>query len=76
MPTINEAPQKVAEEEMDDPEDDSTLFIKNINFDTTEDSIKEVHRYIFQLFHTIVFNEKFLKKHFVYIFSISKIVAK
>ncbi|XP_065213058.1 probable RNA-binding protein 19 [Planococcus citri] len=41
VPAINEEPSKGVEDEIDDPEDDATLFIKNLNFETTEDSIKE-----------------------------------
>lgn len=33
---------KELEEEIDEPESDTTLFIKNINFNTTEENITKV----------------------------------
>jgi len=34
--------KKEPEEDIDEPEDDTTLFIKNINFNTVEDNITKV----------------------------------
>lgn len=34
--------KQVPEDDIDKPESDTTLFIKNINFNTTEENIKKV----------------------------------
>lgn len=34
--------KKEPEDDIDEPEDDTTIFIKNINFNTTEENITKV----------------------------------
>lgn len=40
--TFSNSTNKDAEDDIDEPESDTTLFIKNINFNTTEEHITKV----------------------------------
>lgn len=52
-PRTDEKVKDIKENDMGDPENDTTLFVKNLNFKTTEDSLKAVGTPIFILVFTI-----------------------
>lgn len=48
--TFSNSTNKNIEDDIEEPEPDTTLFIKNINFNTVEEDITKVEKYLFMRF--------------------------